>query len=245
MPAIRKRARGAHEFQLFQQQFLQTVFPPHRRRGKLPQQAVQGKPRAVPAARDAAAAEDAFHLLRRQPRRAGADDADRPWRAVPLPEHRKRGSRLRRNDGRRLCCRRIRLHGARSDRCGRLRPFGLRRDEGVARSERSGTEEDADGGFLASQRRGRAQRRRGHASRPGRCRQGGRARGAERAHPAGPPAHPPRRRRATLATQQLTLHGWVYDIESGDVRAVDELTGELRALRNLPDALDTLDSATE
>lgn len=50
---------------------------------------------------------------------------------------------------------------------------------------------------------------------------------------------------ARLATQQLTLHGWVYDIESGDVRSVDELTGELRALRNLPDALDTLDSATE
>jgi carbonic anhydrase len=36
---------------------------------------------------------------------------------------------------------------------------------------------------------------------------------------------------ARLATQQLTLHGWVYDIESGDVRAVDETTGELRPLR--------------
>jgi len=36
---------------------------------------------------------------------------------------------------------------------------------------------------------------------------------------------------ARLATQQLTLHGWVYDIESGDVRAVDEVSGELRPLR--------------
>ena len=36
---------------------------------------------------------------------------------------------------------------------------------------------------------------------------------------------------ARLATQQLALHGWVYDIESGNVRGVDEATGELRALR--------------
>ena len=50
---------------------------------------------------------------------------------------------------------------------------------------------------------------------------------------------------ARLATHQLTLHGWVYDIESGDVRAVDEISGELRPLRNIPDALDTSDSATK
>ena len=36
---------------------------------------------------------------------------------------------------------------------------------------------------------------------------------------------------ARLATQELTLHGWVYDIETGDVRAVDETTGALRPLR--------------
>jgi len=36
---------------------------------------------------------------------------------------------------------------------------------------------------------------------------------------------------ARLATQQLALHGWVYDIESGNVQAVDEATGELRSLR--------------
>ena len=40
-----------------------------------------------------------------------------------------------------------------------------------------------------------------------------------------------------LATQQLTLHGWVYDIESGDVRAVDEATGALLPLYAAPDAL--------
>ena len=35
---------------------------------------------------------------------------------------------------------------------------------------------------------------------------------------------------ARLATQQMTLHGWVYDIESGDVSAIDETTGALRPL---------------
>lgn len=40
---------------------------------------------------------------------------------------------------------------------------------------------------------------------------------------------------ARLATQQLTLHGWVYDIESGDVQSVDETTGELRPLREAAD----------
>ena len=40
---------------------------------------------------------------------------------------------------------------------------------------------------------------------------------------------------ARLATQQLTLHGWVYDIETGDVRAVDETTGALLPLRAADD----------
>jgi carbonic anhydrase len=40
---------------------------------------------------------------------------------------------------------------------------------------------------------------------------------------------------ARLATQQLALHGWVYDIESGDVSAVDEVSGELRPLSSEDD----------
>ena len=29
-----------------------------------------------------------------------------------------------------------------------------------------------------------------------------------------------------LATKELTIHGWVYDIKTGEVQAVDETTGE-------------------
>lgn len=36
---------------------------------------------------------------------------------------------------------------------------------------------------------------------------------------------------AQLATHQLTLHGWVYDIETGDVCSVDETSAALLPLR--------------
>ena len=35
---------------------------------------------------------------------------------------------------------------------------------------------------------------------------------------------------ARLATHQIALHGWVYEIETGDVQAVDEFTGALTPL---------------
>jgi carbonic anhydrase len=35
---------------------------------------------------------------------------------------------------------------------------------------------------------------------------------------------------ARLATNQISLHGWVYDIETGDVRQIDDATGTLTPL---------------